>query len=176
MYGSAERPDLRQQCQVCISSPPQAGAQLRAKQELNSSGSRRVTACLCGANVSFALRTATLPLMAGEPCPTCAICFGRANGMRRPCPLAWTSAGLITWHLPELPPTKERPAAGAHAHPEPAQAPAQADRLGMCCCPEKQRGEVGGLHSNRALGDTEMDLHGNNKSSEGEIKETSSRN
>lgn len=70
---------------------------------------------------------------------------------------------LITWHLLELSPTKERTAAGAHANPEPVRAPAQAGRLGMCCCPEKQRGEVGGLHSNRALGYTEMDLHGNNK-------------
>lgn len=39
----------------------------------------------------------------------------------------------------------------------------KADGLGMFWCPEKQRGEAGGLHSNRALGGTEMDLHGNNK-------------
>lgn len=70
---------------------------------------------------------------------------------------------LIAQQLVELPPATERPAAGAQANPEPAQAPAQAGGSGMCCCPEKQRGEVGGLHSNRALGDTEMDLHGNNK-------------
>lgn len=70
--------------------------------------------------------------------------------MRRP----WVSVVLIARHLLAVPLT---------ANPEPVQAPAQAGRLGTCWCPEKQRGEVGGLHSNRALGDTEMDLHGNNK-------------
>ena len=83
--------------------------------------------------------------------------------MRRPCHPAWTSVVLIARHLLELPPTKERAAAEAQANPEPVRAPAQAGRLGTCWCPEKQRGEVGGLHSNHALGDTEMDLHGNNK-------------
>lgn len=83
--------------------------------------------------------------------------------MRQPCPPAWTSVVSIAQHLLQLPPTKGCIAAGAHANPEPVQALAQAGRLGTCWCPEKQRGEVGGLHSNRALGDTEMDLHGNNK-------------
>lgn len=83
--------------------------------------------------------------------------------MRQPCPPAWTSVVLIAQHLLKLPPTKGCTAEGAHANPKPVQALVQAGRLGTCWCPEKQRGEVGGLHSNRALGDTKMDLHGNNK-------------
>lgn len=55
--------------------------------------------------------------------------------MRRP----WMTVVLVAQHLLEVP---------SSANPEPVQAPAQAGRLGMCWCLEKQGGEVGGLHSN----------------------------
>jgi len=159
VYSSAECPQPRQQHMVGISSPPQAGAQAGAKQDLSPNSSWRV----CIEQTSRSLSGQQLvPSWQGKLSNLYSLLWER-EWDERTLPSCLDSSGFNCTASSSITTHQGAPCRRGTCRPGARASTSTGWSLGNVLVPWKAEGEAGGLHSNHALGDTEMDLHGNNK-------------